>query len=495
MAKSSSPTSNGDRRHLLQQNLAWYVRVAVPLELQRLFKTRPETRPSGIGKHEAVVALHTRDLKTAQQRRWPAIAAIKQRFEELRARHLAAHDDDGRRAFELTLARLRAHPEEWDDRSREELFDRLDDAVHDHPGRGEFAGGSGTPVFDAYAEFLHPGTVDATKYAPPVSEIAERYLKDRQRDPDARVTAQTAAQERAVLDLFAAWHQGPLANVTGQVATEFLDTIAGLDPLWARSPAKRASTLDQLRARSVEAHEEGLSNRTINRYVSTMASFMAWAVRRYPGVQKDAFAGHWRKPSSHRKTGWLPMTDAEVLTILDRCATLPASDPMGWVPLIGAHSGMRSNEICSRMVRDVIRREGVWCFDITGAKTEAGDRVVPIHSLVLEAGFLDYLKELPKNGQLFPSLRPGGPDGKLNWRFTPEFTRLRRKFGVNRPRIGFHSFRKSVATKLERARVPESEAVQVLGHERLSMSYRVYSLGIDVGRLKEIVEVIRYERG
>jgi integrase len=486
---------NGDRRHLLQQNLAWYARVAVPLDLQRLFRDRPDTRPAGIGKHEAVVALHTRDLKTAQQRRWAAITAIKQRFEELRARYLAGADDDGRRAFELTLERLRAHPEGWDDRSKEELFDRLDDAAHDRPGRGEFGGGPGTPVFDAYREFLYPGTADPTRYAPPVSEIAELYLKDRARDPDARVTAQTAAQERAVLDLFAAWHRAPLAKVTGPVATAFLDTIAGLDPLWARSPGKRAATLAQLQARSLVPHEEGLSNRTINRYVSTMASFMDWAARRYPGVDKGSFAGHWRKPSSHRKTGWLPMTDDEVLTILDHCATLPASDPMRWVPLIGAYSGMRSNEICARMVKDVIRREGVWCLDVTGAKTEAGDRLVPIHSAVLEAGFLEYLAALPSDGQLFPSLRPGGPDGKLNWRFTPEFTRLRRKLGVDRPRIGFHSFRKSVGTKLERARVPESEAVQLLGHERLSMSYRVYSLGIDVRRLREIVETIRYDRG
>jgi hypothetical protein len=56
-----------------------------------------------------------------------------------------------------------------------------------------------------------------------------------------------------------------LAKVTRPVAVEFLDTVAGLDPLWARSPTKREATLAQLRVRSVQPHPEGLSNRTINR--------------------------------------------------------------------------------------------------------------------------------------------------------------------------------------------------------------------------------------
>ena len=81
------------------------------------------------------------------------------------------------------------------------------------------------------------------------------------------------------------------------------------------------------------------------------------------------------------------------------------------------------------------------------------------------------------------------------WYFTKQFHALRQRLGIGRERIGFHSFRKSVATKLEQARIPESEAVQVLGHEKLSMSYRVYSLGVDLKRLKDIVEVVRYSMG
>ena len=143
------------------------------------------------------------------------------------------------------------------------------------------------------------------------------------------MTEQAINQERAVLELFAAFMQDRgLDTVTRQVAVEYLDTIPQLDPLWARSPAKRKATLAQLRARAVERYEEGLTNRTLNRHVSTMAAFLAWAADRYSGVQRDAFAGLWRKPSSTRRTMWLPMTNDEVLSILDHCDRLPNDDPM-----------------------------------------------------------------------------------------------------------------------------------------------------------------------
>ena len=64
--------------------------------------------------------------------------------------------------------------------------------------------------------------------------------------------------------------------------------------------------------------------------------------------------------------------------------------------------------------------------------------------------------------------------------------------GVTRPRLAFHSLRKNAATALERARVPENEAVQVLGHEKLSMSYSVYSLGLELSGLRDVVEKITY---
>jgi len=142
---------------------------------------------------------------------------------------------------------------------------------------------------------------------------------------------------------------------------------------------------------------------------------------------------------------------------------------------------------------------GVWYFNVADGdgqrvKTEAGVRSVPVHSVLIKVGLLDHVKHLKKHpsGRLFPGLKRGDPDGKLNWYFTGRVGAHFKKLGISRKRVTFHSLRTNVGTALDRARVPESEAVQALGHEKMSMSYSVYSLGLELPALRAIVEKIRY---
>ena len=93
-------------------------------------------------------------------------------------------------------------------------------------------------------------------------------------------------------------------------------------------------------------------------------------------------------------------------------------------------------------------------------------RVVPVHSELIRCGFLDYVKALPRDGQLFPALKPGGPDGKFNHYFAKRFTVYRRACGVTAPRTSFHSFRKNVAQALKDKRATPAEIAELIGHEQ-----------------------------
>jgi integrase len=99
---------------------------------------------------------------------------------------------------------------------------------------------------------------------------------------------------------------------------------------------------------------------------------------------------------------------------------------------------------------------------------------VPVHSELVRAGFLDYAKALPKDGPLFPGLaRRASKGGKIGARLGELFRDKLESLGLKRDRLCFHSFRHTVAGRLEAAAVSQTDAARVLGHTVAGMSYGV----------------------
>lgn len=132
-------------------------------------------------------------------------------------------------------------------------------------------------------------------------------------------------------------------------------------------------------------------------------------------------------------------------------------------------------------------------------QVDSSDRKVPLHSKLIEAGLLDFV-EHHKSEWLFPVLKPGGPDNKRSWYISKRFTEHRRDLKVIRldpvtgkDRVDFPSLRRSVVKVLERARVAQTEAAQVIGHDREGITFGVYNPeGLDIHALQQVVESIKY---
>lgn len=142
---------------------------------------------------------------------------------------------------------------------------------------------------------------------------------------------------------------------------------------------------------------------------------------------------------------------------------------------IALFSGMRQGEICELEAVDVRQQGGVWFFDITAAKSEAGVRRVPVHSELVKLGLLEYVRALG-SGPLFPGVAPAGPDLKRGHTFAKRFPAFRRDKGIERERVAFHSFRKNFVRALETAQVDRDRAALVVGHER-GFTFRVLQPG------------------
>ena len=101
-------------------------------------------------------------------------------------------------------------------------------------------------------------------------------------------------------------------------------------------------------------------------------------------------------------------TDEEAKTILS--ATLQEKDALRrWAPWLCAYTGARVSEVCQLRVEDVQQRNGLWhlhfAAEAGSLKNTNSERAVPIHSALLESGFLDFVKKL-KSGPLFADVTP-----------------------------------------------------------------------------------------
>ena len=340
------------------------------------------------------------------------------------------------------------------------------------------------------------------------SEAAAAYIAELQRDPDAKVTEQTRGQYEAVYRLFTQFADDPpLAAVDRAMASEFLDAVGKLHPHWGKSPQTKDLTWHELQTRYGNGDAQ-ITNRTLNRHASALSCVFKWADKRGHFDGRNPFQGQSRKKADG--TGWRAYTIKELKTLFagPLFGDVPTNERISpgqhsietalyWAMLIALFSGMRQGEICQLRTDDMQRRGNVWVFTVTGdgagqsLKTNAAARIVPIHSALIRCGLTNYLRALP-SGQLFPALKPGGPDGKLNWYLTKRFTAYRRECGIDGPRLAFHSFRKNAAQALKNARTTPAEIAELIGHER-GFTVETYApLSLPVSRLKSLIERIKY---
>jgi integrase len=136
-----------------------------------------------------------------------------------------------------------------------------------------------------------------------------------------------------------------------------------------------------------------------------------------------------------------------------------------WLPLIGLYTGARINEICQlNPFTDIVldNATGISYFHFTddgetisgvdkSIKTKSSKRIVPIHSKLLELGFLDYIEKIKQADQkiIFVEWQPR--NGKASTNASKWFIRYLAKIGLSDEAeggrlSGFHSFRHTFIT-------------------------------------------------
>ena len=183
-------------------------------------------------------------------------------------------------------------------------------------------------------------------------------------------------------------------------------------------------------------------------------------------------------------------TPYEIEDIQSLHAAISAGDDIMLKALFafGIFTGARREEITQLRLSDV-RKDYI---KIRAAKTRAGNRSVPIHAQlkpVIDA-LLESNPSSSPDGYLLFDLT-ANRYGKRSVQVGKRFSRVKTKLGFD-GHHDFHSIRKTVSTQLERAGVSEGISADILGHEKQTMTYGLYSGGSSLEQKAAAVDLIDY---
>lgn len=242
-----------------------------------------------------------------------------------------------------------------------------------------------------------------------------------------------------------------------------------------------ADFIDDLKA-------ENLSDRTIQqKYLAAVGGLfeLAQAIGAYPHGELPS-KGHkvfTKKDmkSAARSKSWRPFTQEELTTIFQRSSLLAGERPADfWLPLLGLYTGGRISELCQLEISDIKKYGDIWGISIDDEeekqiKTDASERLIPLHPQLIELGFLHYLEDARQCGNMvFPYLTA---DAFGSYGGTPSerFGKYLDKLGITDRRKVFHSFRSTSNNMLKSNGVSEEDRCQFIGHEHDTTNSKVYS--------------------
>lgn len=340
-----------------------------------------------------------------------------------------------------------------------------------------------------------PRTVKKTDKAAPLmlSGALIRFVLD---SPHASADTKKATQ-RAV-DLFLqAFGDAPVSIIGGEKAGAFRDLLFSLPA----SLGKRKSSLT-LEEEAQRAREEGLptlSGKSVKNHIMRLSALWNQLHQREL-VTRNPWTG-WNFENGQKivRRSWTTKELALLASASWHSTSVP-EQTFRLVTLIAAYSGMRLGEICTLRKEDVQTVDGIPCFLIrphseTGwaPKTEAGTRIVPVHSKLIEAGVLA-LKDTTDTPYLIPGLETS-KQGVRGAALGRAFSLLKTRIGLP-AEITFHSFRHTVSTQLRNAHTDIREVWidRLLGHEAThkSQGTTTYLTSISTANLRQTIEAIRY---
>lgn len=329
--------------------------------------------------------------------------------------------------------------------------------------------------------------VAAADGSPLLSVVLKAFLA--QQDPKAPI----ASKYSAVLPMFMeVVGDVPVSKLRQKAVSDFFDLIQRLPPRWSDKVRQLKKTVQEVAEMDWPVC---MAPKTFeDTYKMAVRSFFKYARLTYGDEGwPDRLTVEGIKYRGDREEGedkQRPMRKADLARLFEgpEAASFAADTSQAgafWLPLVGLYTGARVNEVCQLNPQCDIRQDdpeapGVWFFDISeeGEAAEGVDksvknkpslRRVPVHSVLLGLGFMEYVKRVKDAGAalLFPSWAPskGRASGQAEKWFRGHLEALGLRDETPHFRlVGFHAFRSTFLARAEEVNEPRADAIT--GHSR-----------------------------
>ncbi|MDV7145934.1 tyrosine-type recombinase/integrase [Tropicimonas sp. TH_r6] len=168
-------------------------------------------------------------------------------------------------------------------------------------------------------------------------------------------------------------------------------------------------------------------------------------------------------------------------------------DALYWVPLILLTMGTRVTEVLQLKTRDLLRRDHVFCMRLCWSaeqdgKTRESTRIVPIPQLLIDLGFVEWIKSLADDPDtlLFPEIMKVKPDQPADI-LSKRFLTVRENLDIKDYNEDFYALRKTLSSALWRGGVSREDRQMIIGHASDTTIGKHYT-DADMASLKELLD-------
>lgn len=319
-----------------------------------------------------------------------------------------------------------------------------------------------------------------------VTEAIDTYFEEQRRAENWGVG--TRDKRATILDVLIelVGKDTPCSNLSKRTAQDVKEILLKLPK--NKNKNSKTKDLNWREAAEVDGVPK-MSITTVNDYIGVYSSFCHWAAGN-GHMETNIFERMKviRRKGTDDEDGRAAFSPEALATMFHELtradSAIVKQDKYRWASLIGMFTGARLNEICSLRVADVVLKDGIMCFSINiddpenlkRVKTSSGIRILPVHSQLIQAGFLQYVEArrvLGKDPALFdfPYFAKEG-FGKYQGKWFNEV--FLPKLGLKTPSHVFHSFRHTISTRLQQANVPVALVKAIVGHRQDDITSGTY---------------------